>query len=161
MTICYRWKGEYNYLKMIETLKNRLKQAILSKNEIEKSVLRVLLSEIDRRTNTKVISQDEIYNIIRKLIVSNKECNKIRHNIQLDLENQFLASLLPQELSKEEIFKHIQTLDFSQCKGSGAAVGLAMKYFKTKNLFVSGDTVKLCVYALLTIQVVESHHIGQ
>lgn len=127
---------------MIQLLKQKLVTAIKNKNEIEKNVLRVILSEIDRRTETKPISQEEIYRIIKKLILSNQECTKIRTNFQLDLENEFLATLLPKELSREEIAKYIDSLDLSKCKNVGAAIGVTMKYFKANNLYIDANIVK-------------------
>lgn len=116
---------------IIETIKSRIKAATLSKSEVEKSTLKVILGEIERKI--KEPSEDEIYSIIRKMIVSNQESVSYGKGLdRLKEEMDVMASLLPQELPMEEIEKWAQenTEMLKSLKSEGQAIGVAVKALK-------------------------------
>lgn len=71
-----------------------LKSAILSKNEFQKSILRVLIGELNRVD--KIVSDDKVQGIIKKMI----ENAKIVGNLN---EVEYLEKYLPQQLSESEL----------------------------------------------------------
>lgn len=77
-----------------EKINADLKSAMLSKNEFQKSILRVLIGELNRVD--KVVGDDKVQSIIKKMI----ENAKIIGNTS---EVDFLEKYLPQQLSEVEL----------------------------------------------------------
>lgn len=97
-------------------------------------------------------TDENIYNIIRKLVKSNIETiESIRDYPERDgqrqvlfNENLLLSTLLPASLTADDVVKFIEEnkIDIKSCKNDGQAVGMVMKEFKTKNITVDGGIVK-------------------
>lgn len=138
---------------LVSTLKGRLPQAIRSKNEREKNIIRFVVSEIERSSASEVNSQVKI---IKKIIETNSEViNQLNDSDfrkdTLIWENNYLAELMPKSLGKDEIKSLlVEIMDaIATAKNSGQATGIAMKFLKSKtNKPVSGDDVSSIVQEL-------------
>jgi len=84
-----------------EKINANLKSAMLSKNEFEKSILRVLIGEFNRIDKT--VSDEKAMSIIKKMI----ENAKIVGNT---FEVTYLEKYLPQQLSVDDLNKLVSQL---------------------------------------------------
>lgn len=132
-----------------ETIKNRILEATKGKNDKEKSLLKVVLSEIQAASfRKKNITEEENISIIRKMLNDNndimsKVSDEKYHKI-LKEENTILGSLLPVTLSKDVILSILteQCLgDIISSKSDGQATGVAMKCLKNSGANVLGKDV--------------------
>jgi uncharacterized protein YqeY len=143
-----------------EQLKARIQTAMRSGNVIERDILRVVVGEINTLENSspqngKQLTTDQIYKIIRKLVIGNTET--LQHQTGdrvtvLEQQNVILESLLPKLLSEDEIrFKLTELYNqIVACKSVGQACGLAMKHFKEQGDSVDGNAVKAVVESIKT-----------
>jgi hypothetical protein len=126
-----------------------------SGNVIMRDVSRVILGEISNIENSgkgvSEVKEPQILKIIKKLIESNNENLKHRANDRLKAENEFLATLLPKELSLDELRGHFQfqsspeLLMIRDAANEGIAYGIAAKYMKDAKLAASSDTIRTFV----------------
>lgn len=142
-------------MNLVQQIKSQLVQAMKSQNEVEKNILRVVLGEISVVENyasqNGPITEEQIHKIIRKIMLSNAETisylpeNEDRR-LKLIQENKILESFLPNQLSISEIRQKLQTIseEIKAAKG-GAAVGIAIQYFKQQGISVSGKDVRVVV----------------
>ncbi len=128
-----------------EQLKIEIKQAMFAKDSVKKDILRVALAEIElsESRQKKILSDEECFNVFRKIITNNTETLKHAVNDKLIKENEILSTFLPQLLNKEQIKENLQIVleNIKQAKNDGQAVGLAMKHLKSLSLAVSGTDV--------------------
>jgi uncharacterized protein YqeY len=121
---------------MLNQLKENLKLAIKT-NSNNKEILRVIIGEIDRLPNLP--TTQEIYKLIRKFIQNNEETIQLSKNElitqKLIEENNYMNSLLPTQLSQEEIINKLEEIksEIMNAKSEGQAVGIAMKFLKDCN----------------------------
>jgi uncharacterized protein YqeY len=120
---------------------------MIAKDEIRKSILRVLIGEVDTfEARGKSASQDVVNNIINKLISSNEEIIKVKPSDILVKENDILKAYLPKYLTEDEIEKFFvdqnETATIKNAENDGKAMGLAMKIVKSHNLSVLSEEVK-------------------
>lgn len=135
-------------------MKDNLKKAMFEKDEIKKNILRVALGEVgqlemSKQQGNKPVSDEQIAKILRKLLQSNLETLENtpvgdRRHI-LESENIILDSLLPKQLTQDEIRAKLEGVDLPAGK---AAMGVAMKLFKEQGDFVDGNDVKAVVESL-------------
>jgi uncharacterized protein YqeY len=138
---------------LVVTLRERLKNAMKSKNEIERNIFRLTLSEVELVQNSssqggKDLTEDQILKIIRKVIGNNNETLQFPCNNQevLREENRILSEFLPTLLSLDDIrSKLVGNEDIKSAKSDGQAVGIAIKFFKASNDSVDGNDVKIVV----------------
>lgn len=111
-------------------------------------ILRVVLGEFQR--NMKDPSDDICYKIIKKIIESNEELLKIGSRIELATENEILRSLLPEEMSSDEMITHlaIHRESIIAAASEGQAIGIAMKILKAVGKDVNSGKVKTLVVSL-------------
>lgn len=140
-----------------DQINNRLLLAMKNGNVAEKSILRVIKGEWTnvensyewrKTTGHSPITDDRIYKIIQKLLEGNNETMKLLppedpRFKNLQEENEIMKSLLPTQLTKEEVENHLASLldQIKSAKSEGQAIGVAMKHFKTENLSVDGKIV--------------------
>lgn len=127
-------------------------------DKLTRSVLKVLLGEIQQKTAKSPKFTDEMaHNIIKGFIKSNEdnvgylEPDDARAEV-FRKENEVLRALLPQYWSADQIRGELTKIEASlKEKGGGAAIGLAMKHLKEAKAPVEGDMVKKVVSDLLGI----------
>jgi hypothetical protein len=138
---------------LVDQLKERIKQALKDKRDVEKEVLRVALGEIqtgEGRTG-KAASDEDAVAVIRKLVKSNEETLALTTDPAqkrvLDEELSVLRSLLPQTLDEESIVAALAPVaDAIRAAGSdGQATGIAMKHLKAGGAAVEGKDVASAV----------------
>lgn len=149
---------------MLVAMKDRLKKAMFEKNEIEKNILRVVISEVELQTGRqggRPLPNEQIAKIIRKLVQSNIETfnawearEKANPNLEtfdggnhyrvFKLENDLLESFLPKMLNESEITSKLEIIkqDLLAAPNDGKAVGVAMSLFKQAGDAVDGSLVK-------------------
>jgi uncharacterized protein YqeY len=121
-----------------EQIKLDLKQAMKEKDEARKSALRVVMGEFGR-SDKKVLTDDEVVAVIRKLIKSERETIEKSGGGDTD----FIAALetyLPQMAEEAEIRAWIAAnVDFSKYKNNMQAMREIMAHFGSR---AEGNTVK-------------------
>jgi len=120
-------------------IKKDLSAAIKEKNENKKDTLRVILGEFGRLYK-KELSDDEVVNILKKLIKSEKEVLEQKGEAADSAFIEIIKHYLPKMATEEEIKTWIQqNIDFSQFKNKMQAMGLIMKHFGAT---ADGNSVK-------------------
>lgn len=136
-----------------DEIKKAVMQAMKERRSVEKEVLRVALGEIQAEENRrgKDLSDEEAEKVVRKLIKSNTESlNNARDQAETDkltLENVTLEALLPKQLGIDEIVALLasETDAIKAANNDGQAIGVAMKFLKSKGAPVDGKTVSAAV----------------
>lgn len=101
----------------------------------EKDALRVVVGEIQRQ-RSKDLSDQEVVQILRKLINSEKEMGQRQDQDYI----QLLEAFMPQEASQEEIAQWIrENVDFSKYSNKMQAMREIMAHFGAR---ADGNTVK-------------------
>ena len=139
-------------------LQAQLKEAIKSRNDLAKNLLRIVMCEVStlRARTGKESADSEIHGIIRRIIAGNNETRKeleqhgqTSHEAyaRLAQENTYLETLLPRTLDQAAIKKELEAIaaELKGAKSDGQATGLAMKHFKQKGLAVLGEDVAAVV----------------
>lgn len=126
---------------LVEHVKNMLSAAILTRDETRKSILKVLLSDIQRLHGE--VTDKQVITIARKLIEGNNEMLKYKPE-QPHLKNEIaiLEELMPKMLSKDEIAKLVTPEVMGAIlasKNDGQANGALIKFLNTSK--VSFDNV--------------------
>ena len=138
-----------------------LKEALKSKDDLARDLLRVIMGEVStRRARTgKEPGDEEVHAIIRKLITANAETRReleqrgqTQHDAyeRLGRENAYLEQLLPKGLDRAAVLKELEPIvaDLKGAKNDGQATGLAIKHLKQKGLAVPGEEVAAAVKEL-------------
>lgn len=139
---------------MLEDLiRKSLLQASKDRNTLAKNILSLALGEIQTaEARGKTLSEKDKEDIIAKLVKSNSQtANQLQdgdqRKIDLLLENTILSEFLPKTLSEQDTLALINSIELSNCKTSGQAIGLVMKTAKSNNLSVDNALVKRLVEA--------------
>lgn len=150
-------------MNLYEAIRSQLTTSIKEKNEIKKSILRVVLGDLStsKSRSGKKASEDDIKRVIKKLIEGNLETlqyakgNNPELADKLVAENVILNSFLPKTLSRDEIKDKLEALrpmsstmvlfNIFNAKSDGQATGVAIKYFKEQGLDVDGTDVATVV----------------
>jgi uncharacterized protein YqeY len=138
-----------------------LKEALKSKDDLARDLLRVIMGEVStRRARTgQEPTDEEVYGIIRKLVAANAETRQeleqrgqTGHEAydRLGRENVYLERLLPKALDRAEVRRELAPIvhDLKGAKNDGQATGLAIKHLKQKGLAVPGEEVAAAVKEL-------------
>ncbi|MGC8611493.1 MAG: GatB/YqeY domain-containing protein [Athalassotoga sp.] len=146
-------------MSILEDLRNKLKDAMIAKDEIRTRVLRLLVSAVKNFEVEKIkqISEEEFDAIVKKQIKEREEAiEDFTKGNRPDLaeeekkELEILKEFAKPELSDEEIEKivsgKIKEMGISSSKEIGKLMGVLMKEFKGK---ASGDRVKAIAEKLL------------
>ena len=116
---------------MKEKIKEMLVKAMKEKDAITRNALRYINSEIAKKEKeTGIISDSDIISIIKKEIKSIEETTGLiagagreEELMELNYRSQQLASLLPKQLSEEEVRLKIEAiLSYSQFPNMGNAM---------------------------------------
>lgn len=133
---------------VFEELKKRKMQALRDKNEVEKSILGVIIGELQKLPPEK-ITDDAVYNFIRKTIKANKDTIVYGGDrvALLEQENQILEGVLPDTLDMDQMTEKLKPLteEIKAAKSEGQAIGIAMKLVKAEKLYVLPETTKEAV----------------
>ena len=92
-----------------DKLKADLQSAMKAKNEAKKDALRVVMGEM-ARSDKKAFSDDEIIQILKKLVKSEKEMLDKSGQGETSPFMQAIEAYLPQLVSEEEIREWIQEI---------------------------------------------------
>lgn len=134
----------------IDSLRAKLKEAILSRNTIERDAIRVVIAEAERGNIDAVKA-------VKKVLEANLEVLRVARHLEeervkrLNEENSVLKALLPKMLSQEEIEAALLNSDgneFEQirdAKAVGLAMGIAMKFCQKGKLMVESADVSAVV----------------
>lgn len=144
---------------LVDTIKKRVRQAMLDRNELEKGVLRVALGDLQTEEARKgELSDADAERILRKMVKSNREthqalaghADKANDLEVLDKELAILESLLPKTLSAEETEATLAPIadQLRAAEKDGMATGLAMKHLKATGVNVDGKIVAQVVAAM-------------
>ncbi|NLF30297.1 MAG: GatB/YqeY domain-containing protein [Planctomycetes bacterium] len=140
-----------------ETIRGRIKVAMREKREVEKSILRLALSEIQaQEARAGSLSDEDAAKLVRKLIASNSEtmaASPGADHTRLEQENAILESLLPRlwDLQQTKAALAADAGALAAVKAApndGAATGAAMKALKSKQAPVDGKVVAQAVKEL-------------
>jgi uncharacterized protein YqeY len=145
----------------VQEAKVRLKKAVIDKNESEKNILRVLLTEIEtlELKKGKTPTDRDCHFVVYKLASINESVitqAKTQNNNtlieKLEAENVILNTLAPKLWTREEIIKFLTDNNLiekiKQAKDDGPAIGLTMKAINNANAPVMGETIKTIVEEL-------------
>lgn len=146
---------------IINVIKERIRQAMRDRNELEKDVLRVALGDLQtEEARAGSLSDADAERILRKMVKSNRETQaalRAHGGSEADLQRlagelAVLDSLLPKTLSTEEVLRHLAPLrdQIRAADKEGVATGLAMKHLKAAGAVVDGKTVAQVVTQLRT-----------
>ena len=141
-----------------DEIKKRINLAMKEKREAERDILRLTFGEIQtaEARSGKDITDDEVSQIVRKLIKSNEETLTATADATakavLVTENTILATLLPKALTTDELVTHLGAVKdaISAAGNDGQATGVAMKHLKTLGLTVPGGDVQAAIKILRT-----------
>ena len=139
----YGWNSSMK-IPLAEKLKSDLKTAMLKKDTYRKNTVRQIMAEYPKLTvpitlesgkkTTRLkkpdeITDDDVLDIIRKLVKSEKTVLETKNEVTSDYLNM-LEEYLPQMASREEITAWIEeNIDFSAYKNRMQAIGTVMKHF--------------------------------
>lgn len=138
---------------LLDTIKARIKTAMLSKNDAERNILRVLLGESQTLESRQGgITDEQVVKIAKKMIDNNNETiaalpKEDPRCAALANENIILSSLVPKELTAQDIEAFLLNSDnpeyeqIQNAKADGQAIGIAMKTLKAAGLPVDGKLV--------------------
>ncbi len=143
-------------------VRTRLTTAMKTQNDVERSVMRLILSEVSRmKPISKDFLDDDIKKVVKKLIQANEETlEKMKvgsdnRNRLID-ENHILSSLIPVPISRQEILDRLFTSstpainEIKRSERDGQAIGVCIKFLKSQNLEFNSDDVKSVVQELRT-----------
>lgn len=110
---------------------NKLMVEAMKAKKPEVSILKVVIGELQR--SQKEPDDTSCEKIIRKMIANNDEVYKLKKEDNLLIENKILKSLLPEEMSMDEIYSLLSkvVIQIRDAKSDGQALGIAMKCLKT------------------------------
>lgn len=139
-----------------QTIRDRISKVPFRSRE--KDVFKVVLGEVQQKSATGPVSDEQGQNIVKAMVKNNVEKVLVHlkdgdpRRAAVEEENSILSSLLPTYLTEDEIVERLTdaalTDQLKAAKSEGQATGLAMKYLKGLALAVEGDTVKQAVAGL-------------
>jgi len=141
---------------LTDTIRARMKDAMKARRNVEKEILRVCLGEIttEEARHGEALSDGAVEKILRKLLKSNQETLKATQDeaqkAAIVEENAVLESLLPKQLTEDEIVEALAPVAdaIEGAPGDGPATGIAMKHLKQSGAAVDGKTVSAAVKKL-------------
>ena len=141
---------------MIQDIKAMVKQAMLDRDDLRKSILKVALGDLETQALRLKddITDAQCEQVIRKMVKSSHEMIKLSKDPAVvektKAELVILESLLPQTLSVEEIKAALASVidDIKAVGNDGQATGVAMKHLKSNGAVVVGKDVSQAVREL-------------
>ncbi|BBO86084.1 hypothetical protein DSCO28_66500 [Desulfosarcina ovata subsp. sediminis] len=127
-----------------DKLKDDLKTAMKARDEATKNALRVVMGEM-ARLDKKQFTDEEIINILKKLIKSEKEMLSKSNQGETSDFIRVLGTYLPKMATETEIQQWIaENINFSDYKNKMQAMGTIMAHFGSA---ADGNTVKKVLQA--------------
>ena len=137
---------------MLTKINNDIKEAMRTKNNYVRDILRVVLSKaklIAKNDKDRDIEDSDILNSIRRQIKQNKETivylkNDNRDTSKEDNEIEILSNYLPKQLSKEAMHEIVRKIiddipeDMRNLKSKGVVMGKLSKYKDTLDMKDAG-----------------------
>ena len=139
----YGWNNDMS-MSLLDKIKADLKTAMLGKNTEVRDTIRLIMGEFPsitvpitlesgkkttRLKKPEEITNDDIQNVIRKLVKSERTVLEIKKEDSSEYL-RILESYLPKMASREEIEAWIaENVDFSEFKSPMQAMGKIMKYY--------------------------------
>ncbi|MEE8398722.1 MAG: GatB/YqeY domain-containing protein [Desulfobacterales bacterium] len=122
-----------------EQIKKDLMSAMKAKDDVTKDTLRVVMGEFGR-LDGKTVSDDDVINILKKLVKSEKETMEKSGDTGDSAYIRIIEGYLPQMASEEDIKTWIkENVDLSEFKNKMQAMKPIMTHFGSA---VDGNTVK-------------------
>jgi uncharacterized protein len=153
-------------MSILEQIKVRIKESMKAKTS-DKDILRVFLGklqQIEADEGVAKVTDERAASVARNLIKGNNEGMSPEGKTpppefvaKLQAENKVLESFLPNYLSADEVKAALEAdadtmTSIHSAKNDGQATGIAMKFFKSKDSKVEGNTVKEVVKIIYTGQ---------
>jgi uncharacterized protein YqeY len=146
-------------MSLVEELRAKLKEAMRGGAEGPKGILRVVLGEVSTLEGRQgKVSDEEVRNLVKKMIASNNEVIGITsrdparaaQTATLEGENRYLLTLLPGLLTGEALRQKIEPLaeQIRAAKNEGQATGVVIRALKQEGADFLGDEVKRLVAEL-------------
>lgn len=138
-------------MSLVDEMKQRVKAAMKAKKTVEKEILRLALSELQKDDITE---DAKIHAVLKKLIKSNSETiaaiEDAEEKAKLEEEIAVLQSFLPETPSPEQIVEHLAPVaeQVKAAKNDGQATGVAMKHLKGAGVAAEGKDVAAAVKLL-------------
>ena len=135
---------------LADILKNKITEAMKSRDEIAKSILRLALGEIQTiESRQGSITEEQAEKAVRKIVTSNDETMAVSDVEAAEIlkkENEIRESILPKMWGVDEIViypsNNDEARDAVQAAGNdGQATGAAMKFLKQAGAPVNGKDV--------------------
>jgi uncharacterized protein len=125
-------------MSMQEALKEDLKVAMKARDTERTGAIRILMGEFARQTE-KVLSDEQVVAIVKKLIKSERELLAAQKQVSSPFLT-IMESYLPKQASEEEIYAWVRTnIDFSAFANKMQAMKPIMQHFGST---VDGNVVK-------------------
>lgn len=130
---------------LIDRLKADATYALKSRNDLARSIIQLVISDSEARSNGSPVTDEVVISVCRKIIESNNETMKHGgDSVKLNRENAILAEYVPSESSIEEVIAQLTPDVVSQVKESktrGQGIGFISKFVKKTTLRVSGESL--------------------
>jgi uncharacterized protein YqeY len=137
---------------LIDQIKQRMFQAMKSGANVEKEVLRTAIGEVTR--TGEAASDERVAQVLRKLVKANQETLRsvtdAAQRTALEQEIKVLEEFLPRSLSAAELVELFEPVaaEIRSAGGPGPALGIAMKFLKSKSASADADEVRAAVTQL-------------
>jgi uncharacterized protein YqeY len=137
---------------LIDQIKQRMFQAMKSGANVEKEVLRTAIGEVTR--TGEAASDERVSQVLRKLVKANQEtlrsATDAAQRTALEQEIKVLEEFLPRSLSAAELVELLGPVaaEIRGAGGPGPALGIAMKFLKSKTAAADADEVRAAVTQL-------------
>ncbi len=139
--------------KLVETIRSRIKDAMKARRDVEKTILRLALGEVQtaEARGGDSLGDADVEKILRKLVKSNLETIEVTQaedrKAELQEEVVVLESLLPKRLNEAEVVAALASVADAivAAKADGPAMGVAMKALKSTGVSVDGKIVSAAV----------------
>jgi uncharacterized protein len=145
---------------LLDEIKKRMFAAMKSGATVDKEILRVAVGEITtaeaRLAEGKKFSDEDIGQILRKLVKSNEEtlATGVAPDVEQTLKREIevIKDLLPKSLDVDEIVSALEPVraGIAAAAGDGPATGIAMKHLKAQGANVGGKDVSEAVRRIRT-----------
>ncbi|QDU34825.1 Yqey-like protein [Poriferisphaera corsica] len=143
-------------MSMIAVIKQRVRKAMLERNELEKSILKVALGDLETEASRSVdpMTNERCEKIIRKMVKSSNETISLTKDKAMaercKAEIVILETLLPKTLTVDEIVAELESVkdNVVAAGNDGQAMGVAMKHLKVAEHAVEGKNVNAAIRAI-------------
>lgn len=137
---------------LIDQIKQRMFQAMKSGATVEKEILRTAIGEVTR--TGEEASDERVLQVLRKLVKANQEtlrsATDAAQRSALEQEIAVLEEYLPRSLGAAELAELLGPVaaEINAAAGPGPALGIAMKFLKSKAAVAEAQDVRAAVARL-------------